>query len=494
MPYIDLKRKALFGMFWISFGRFSTEIIKLVMKIFLARLLIPEEFGTAGIAAILIMIAGQFQDFGFGSALVHKKREIEKSANSIFTIRLMIGIILTFVCFFGANRFAEFYNLPAIASMTKVLSFTFIIGSLGAVPGTMLGKELRFKKNFLRSLGSLAVYSIIAIFLAYSGFGAWSIVWAHMGSTVAGTLLAWLFCEYRPKFEFDFSVTKKLFGYGKFIAITGFMGFIIGNGDDFVIGKVLGASAYAFYALAYHFSQEPLIQVSSVVNGVMWPIYCKLQNNKERMKRAYLRAVKLSALFSIPAAVGLFILARDIIYIIFGENWLPMVDVFRALCILVAIGCLGSGADSVYNAIGRPDINSKLRFLSFVIFLIVIYPLTKYYGLLGTVGALALMTAAGLIVSYIIFYKIFGAMIFRIYIMFGKIISSALGMGIGVYLMKAYVFINNINLVKLLALVFAGIILYLIINFIIDKEFRENVLEFKDIIWNKKIVGLLIKV
>ena len=122
MPRIDLKRKALFGMFWTSFGSFSSEIIRLILKIFLARLLIPEEFGTAGIAFILIMIAGQFQSFGLGSALVHKRTEIKKSANSIFTLRLIIGIILTFVCFFGANKFAEFYNLPVLAPMTKVLS------------------------------------------------------------------------------------------------------------------------------------------------------------------------------------------------------------------------------------------------------------------------------------------------------------------------------------------------------------------------------------
>ena len=464
------------------------------MKIFLARLLIPEEFGTAGIAFILIMIAGEFQNFGFGAALVHKKRDIEKSANSIFTLRLGIAVILTTVCFFGANRFAQFYELPAIASMTKVLSFTFLISAVGAVPGTLLGKELHFRINSLRGLASLGVYSTIAIFLAYSGFGAWSIIWAHMASTVTGSLSAWLFCRYKPKFEFDIKVIKKLFSYSKFIAITGFMGFVIGNGDDFIIGKVIGASAYAFYSLAYHFAQEPLIQVTNVVNGVMWPIYCRLQNNKERMKRAYLRALKLSALFSIPAAIGLFILAKDITANIFGENWLPMVNVFRALCVLVAIGCLGSGAGSVYNAIGKPQINTKIQTISFIVFLIAIYPLTKTYGLLGTVGALALMKIIGMIVSYIIFYKIFGAIIFKLYVMFGKIVSSSLAMGIGIYMIKAYVFMSNINLTKLFILVFSGIILYLIISFIIDKEFRENVFEFKNIVCNKKIINMLIKV
>jgi len=139
--------------------------------------------------------------------------------------------------------------------------------------------------------------------------------------------------------------------------------------------------------MAYRISNLPATQITHVISQVIFPAYAKIQDDMPRLKEGYLRVLQVIAFVSFPLAGLIFIFSADFTQIFLGAKWMPMVTTMQVLCFFGLIRSLTATMGTVFVGVGRPKILAQLSFIQLIILMLIIYPLTKRWGILGTAFA-----------------------------------------------------------------------------------------------------------
>jgi O-antigen/teichoic acid export membrane protein len=381
---MSLAKKTAHAMLWVTLISIFTKTLGFATQIVLARLLAPADFGLLAIGLLAINTMGIFRDLGFGATLIYKKDDSDHTAaNTAFILLPLVASTLFLIAYFSASYIAIFFDNTAVEPIVQILALTFVISSFGTVPSMLLEKELEFKKKVLPETVPIIGYACVTIWLAINGYGVWSLVYGQIVSALLTAGLIWLVSDWRPTFKFDRKIARDLFGYGKHIMGASIVLFLITNIDDAIVGRVLGIEALGFYTLAYTISNLPATQITHLVGRVMFPLYSKLQDNRNALGNAYLKTLKYVSMLSIPAAFGIFVIAPDFVSVLLGEKWMPAVPALQVLCLYGLFRSIAATTGSVFQAIGKPEILFKTGLLQLVLMMILMLPLITRFGIVG---------------------------------------------------------------------------------------------------------------
>ncbi|MFH1061438.1 MAG: lipopolysaccharide biosynthesis protein [Candidatus Omnitrophota bacterium] len=380
----SLARKIVHGGMWMFLLRIIEKLLGLIRLIVVARLLSPKDFGLLGVAALITAILNIFFESGFNQALIYKKEKIKKFLNTAWTVQVLRGLFIFAIIYLIAPFAATFFNEPKSLNIIRVFAFTQVIDGFKNIGLIYFQKEIEFKKQFLCSIIPEIIALIATIWTAYILHNVWALVIGAIVCSVFILIFSYLMQPYRPKFEFDFNKFKSLMSFGKWVIGYGILGFLILQGDDILVGKVLGAAALGLYQMAYRISNLPATQITHVIIQVTFPAYAKLQDDIPRLREAYLRVLKIIAFVSFPLAGLIFIFCPIFTNIFFGEKWMAMVPAMQVLSAFGLIRSLTATTGPIFIGLGKPKIMTYLSSIQLIIMVIIIYPLTKKWGILGT--------------------------------------------------------------------------------------------------------------
>jgi len=479
----DLKEKAFLGVIWGSGSLVFKEIISLIVKLILIRLLIPDEFGLAAMAAIVMSSLDIIISFGIGGAFVRDyKSDQEKAKNTLFYLNGVAHILIALTGFliapyiagFFSNKLSDPQTIFTLIWIIRVLSLTHLLNLITVVPSAVLNKELRFKEGVIATLVGLIIYGIVAVILAFLGFGVWALILSQVASRIMYSIATFFYVPFIPSLSFDKEIAKRYFTFGINSFISAIFNIIIENGDDTIIGRLLGAAALGFYSISQHFSGILVSVVSGVVNSIIFPVFSKIQDNKELYARAFFKTFRLTNLLTIPAIGGAVVLAREIVLLVFGERWLPLLPAFYVLSITAFLSNLVSLAGPVLNSLNKPHILRNNRLIQFCFFVVLIYPFTKFFGLVGTSLVMVVFSLVSIVHYAPILAKEVSGFYKNMFEVLAKILPITLVMMVIVYFIKQFV---PVNFFWLFALVFIGIIVYFAPMWLIDKDLKWDVKE-----------------
>ena len=380
----SLSSRALKGGMWVFILKTAQRSVGIVRIIILARLLAPSDFGLFGVAALTIDFLENFSVTGINAALIQKKESIKEYLDTAWTVNIIRSILLFAILFFGAPLVAHFFNSPEALNVVRVLAlFQLILGFENSAI-VYFQKEIRFDRMFILKFGGILVNAAVSITLAFILKSVWALVWGALAGAFTRTVVSFFLHPYRPKFRLDKEKAKELLNFGKWLFGSSMLIFLITQGDDVFLGKVLGLVALGFYQMAYNISNAPATEISNFVAQVTFPVYSKLQENISRLRDAYLKVFKLITFFSFPIAALIFVLAPEFTSLFLGDKWMPIVPVMRILVIWGVIRAIGATTTQIFYAVGEPKINTKLMLLQLSLIVIGIYPLTMMWGMQGT--------------------------------------------------------------------------------------------------------------
>ncbi|MFC2162163.1 lipopolysaccharide biosynthesis protein [Candidatus Altiarchaeota archaeon] len=397
---MDIAQKAVRGIGWVGLFVGTTKGVRFLTTIILARLLTPTDFGLVAIGLLAVNTIAIFRDLGVGQALIHKGGDVKKAANTTFILFPAVGAVLFIIAILAAPFISGFFNSPDSLPVIRFLSVSLLLVSLGLTPSVLLDKELEFKKQFLPEVGSMVAYGAIAISLAFTGYGVWSIVYGKILSLIVWLILIWYISPWRPKIEFEWEIAKGLLKYGHHILGATFIMFILTNVDNAFVGKMLGTTMLGFYSMAYTVSNVPALNVTNLIHRVMFPTYSKLQADEKTLNRIYLKTLKYSSAVAVPITMGIMVLAPDIISTVLGGKWWPALVPLQILCVAGVLRSIRGSTGVLINAIGRPDIGKKYLFFELITLSILIYPLSMYLGVAGTSLAVTIPVLAFALVGF----------------------------------------------------------------------------------------------
>lgn len=400
-PLLQRARK---GVIWVGFVSIGAKLLSVATTLVLARILTPEDFGLVAVANVIVAALAIFTDLGLGAAIIHSKAPRQRLASTAFFVMPVIGLVLYILSYATAPFLADLLNNEAATPIIRIVSLTLLISSFALVPSILLEKDMAYKRKVLPDLTPTITYIVTVIILA-KGFnlGAYSIAYALIVQAFTGLILNWIAARWKPSLIFDMGIAKELFGYGKNVLGGSVIGYLATNMDNAFISRSTGSAGLGFYTLGYSVANLPATHVGDVIGRVLFPSFVELNEQRERLRAAYTRALRLLVVVTFPLIAGIAAVANPFVHVVLGEKWLAIIPVLQILGIFTAFRVVSGATGSLFLATN----NSRLILLNGIVGLtlqaIALYVLVVLYDS-GLVGASWAVSLASLINSFYIAY------------------------------------------------------------------------------------------
>lgn len=464
----EVAQKTAWGVIWNFTAYFLGKFVVLITTSILARLLAKTDFGLVAVAVVAINYLSVLKDLGLGVALIQRKGDVQEAADTVFTINLVIGLVLSTLVIPLAPFVAGYFRDPQVIPVLRWMGISFIINALGSVHTNWLVRDLDYRRKLVPELGGALIKGVISISMAYLGYGVWSLVFGQIGGAVASVILVWIILPWRPRLTVDRSVAGSLMKFGVSVTLIDVITQITDNLDYVIVGRLFGLVPLSIYTLAYRLPEMLLIGNLWVMGGVVFPAFSSLQDRPEELRRGFLASVRLVELVAVPVCLGLLIAAEPIVRVVFGDQWLEAIPVLRVLAIYAWVYSLGYHVGGFYKAIGRPDILLRLSILT----LIVIVPsllIGARFGIIGVALGHLIAVLIRRIISLGLATRFVNVSILDI---FGELRTSLLGalVMVPVVLAVSY-FTRGLNpFLQLGLIILSGAISYLGVLWWLEKE------------------------
>ena len=395
--HLKIFQQAVKAGVWVFALRIVIQSLSYVRFIILANLLSNELLGIMGAGMLALQTVSTFSATGFQAALIQKGTDIRRYLDTAWTVGLIrAGLVFAVICLIAP--LAAMLKVPEgqlglTISVIRVTGLTIILSSLCNIGTVYYSKELNFNKIFfLQSIASLAGISV-SITVAYIYRSVWALVIGKLTEGAVRAIVSYFMHPYRPKLNFHIGKAKELWGFGKWIFVGSILGFLITCGDDYFVWGYLGFASLGLYQYAYRFAMMPVGEITSVISQVTFPAYSKLQDDLPRLKDAYLQVLKMTAFLSVPAAFLLAILANDLVVLFLKDRHLPMIPVIQVLAIRGMICSIGATRGPLFQSIAKHNRGVVLKSIKLAIIVVLIYPFTKRWGIVGTAWVISIADA-----------------------------------------------------------------------------------------------------
>jgi len=347
---------------WLFGQGFITNLIGVGTTAILARQLNPKDFGLVALAGVLLKLFFAFGQATVGSYIIYDRsegREERVQAAFWLNMAMILGICLVFIPF--SSVLAMFYDEFLLQPVLLVILLRLIFSQISVVPEALIRRQIDYRMLVMRDSALAFVSAGLGVGMALTGWGVWSLIIPAVIVTIPRAILVMWMARWVPKLNFGFRYWREIFTYIKSLIGTTLLQALGNDGDSLVIGKLLGNSALGIYDRAWKTSNLITQNLVAVIADVAMPSLSTLRSRPEALRQAYHRMLRFLAIVAFPLLIGMFVLADDLIMLLYGPKWAASVLPLRILIIFTLQRAVGSPVGTLYNAVGRPDIGLKLN-------------------------------------------------------------------------------------------------------------------------------------
>ena len=366
----SLKDKTAQGLFWGFLSSGGTQLLNLIIGIFLARLLTPEEYGIVGMLAIFSLIAVNLQDSGFGVALINIKDIKHNDYNSVFWFNIGVSFLLYALLFMSAPLIAAFYHQPCLTDLSRFVFLGFIFSAIGITPNAVLTRNLMVKQKTIITLLALGISGTVGVVMAFNGFSYWSLATQQVLYNVIICIGRYFYARWWPSLHIDFTPVKQMFSFSYKVLLTSVLGTINNNVLTVIFGRLFLAHDVGNFTQANKWNTMANWLVTGTVSQVAQPVLARINDDKERQRRVFGKLLRFTAFMSFPAMLGLALVAPQFIILAIGAKWEQSIPLLQILCIGGAFLPLYTVYQHLFLSLGKSGIYMWLNVAQIIILII----------------------------------------------------------------------------------------------------------------------------
>ncbi|MGP8153994.1 MAG: oligosaccharide flippase family protein [Smithella sp.] len=367
----------------LAAGSLSENLLRFIRNIILARLLAPDAFGLMATIMATVAAAEAFAEVGLTKSIIQNKKGSEKEfLNVIWWFSAFRAIMLYMIAFFAAPLIADFLNKPEATLILRTALIVILLRGLTSPNIFLLHKELKFNKWVIFTQSASILGILAAIISAFYLHNVWALVLGYVIEAFLIFLFSYIFYPLIPKFQINLSHAKNIMSFSrKFFGLPILM-VLYGQADNFVIGKVLSLSVLGLYFLARDLADMPN-KIFSRISPVFMPAFSLIQDDREKLKNTLLKITEIIVTFGLPFFTFLIAFSSPLLGIIYAPEYSIVAIPFSIFCLSVFLYILSVLMMNVVFATGNPDQFRNASLARTFVFLILLYPATKYLGLIG---------------------------------------------------------------------------------------------------------------
>jgi O-antigen/teichoic acid export membrane protein len=384
---------------WTFISTALSKLGTIGIGVALARMLGPHAFGTYAVAWVALLAVLSLNDLSVSLAIVRWPGDPAEIAPTVTTIAVTGSAAMYAVCFFGAPGYASAMGAPAAAGVIRVLALSVVLDGLVCTPVGLLNRSFRQDRRMIADQVNGWLGALVSIGLAWAGLGAMSLAIGRIVGAVAAAVLYIAFSPEPLRFGFDRARARALLRYGTPLAGSTVVAFAVTNVDQFVVGRVLGATALGFYVLALNLATWPVSMFSMPVRNVAPAAFARLQHDHEAMRTAFLSAAALLCAVALPVCLVIGGSATPLIRFAYGARWLPASRVLLWLSLLAALTIFFQLAYDYFVVLARSRVVFTVQFGWLLALVPALIAGARFAGIVG-VGVAEVAVAGGVILPW----------------------------------------------------------------------------------------------
>lgn len=369
------KQQAISGVKWTTIATLTTAIIQLLRLSILTRYLEKSDFGIIAILTFVLGLTNTFADLGFSSSIMHKQRLTEIQFSSLYWIQFIFFIFLFGIGTLLSPLISNFYNVDSISYLLPIVLLDLIFMGIGRLYDTVLQKDLLFKKIAIRNIITALASLLVAIVLAIRGYGIYSLILSTLFQTFLFNIWNFVSGQKCLKLRWTININEvyPLVKIGFYQTGTQLLDYFSAKFDVLIIGKLLGTEALGIYNLAKEFVMKVILLINSIANKVVLPLFAKFQNDHNLLRENYCKVINILSKINFPICVLICILSKQIVYIIYGNEYEDVALLMSILSLWSIFLTIGNPIGNIAIATGKTNLSFKYTILRIVLAIPILY-------------------------------------------------------------------------------------------------------------------------
>jgi O-antigen/teichoic acid export membrane protein len=402
-PEIDLsqvKRRSVSGIISLTSRTFFVQMTTFLATLALTVFLSPESYGIFFLVSSVVNFLTYFSDIGLAAALIQKKTKITREdLTTTFTIQQILVVSLLLILMIMTPQLSSFYAMSKSSTyLMYALGISLFLSSLKTIPSILLERDLRFNKLIIPQIAETLVFNFVAVFLAWKGYGITSFTVAVLARGVTGLVLMYLISPWKPGISIKKDSLTSLLKFGLPYQANTFIAVLKDDGMTMLLGKIIGSTGLGYIGWASRWANMPLRIVMDNVSKVAFPALSRLQDNKDKLKKAIEMNIKYLTLIVFPIFVAMGLLARPLVNIIPRyTKWLPALIPLYLYLYNASWAAVSTSLTNALNAVGKIKVTFKLMIMWVSLTWAFMPVLALKYGYLGVSYAAGIIATSSLV-------------------------------------------------------------------------------------------------
>ncbi len=388
----QVKDRAIKGTMTLAIQRIAIRAVDALGIIFLARLLTEIEFGIFGIINFIVFtLFGFLSDIGLGASLIQKRTTLKRvDTATVFTVQILLVLIINILVWLLSPTLVRLYQLSAPQIwLLRSTAFCLLITCFKTIPSALLQRNLLYQKLLIPEITESVAYNLVAVMLAVLGFGVWSLTGALLLRTLLGAIVLGFVSPWSISLTINRNSLKELLKFGLPYQANSLLALLKDNLTPTVIAFFYGPAAVGFVNLAQSIAAKPM-EVTNVVNRVVFPTFAKIQDDKVRVGIWLEKGVRLMAYLYLPLVFGLLVSAQPVLRLVYAaksDKWLPALPALYPFLLGAIPVVFTTTATNVLFSLGESRTVLRLMIIYTILTWVVGFPLIVNLGFEGIAWA-----------------------------------------------------------------------------------------------------------
>lgn len=378
----SLKIQVAHSIKWNVVDKITSQLLYAVTGIVLARELTQYEFGLVGAILVFQSFASLFVDSGFSFALLQRKEPTQNDYSTILWFNIIVSVAIYCILYAAAPWIASLYNGdPRLITLSRVMFLTFILNATSIVQTNMLMKRMEVKMVAVSNSCGLFAGSVIGIWMAIAGFGAWALVAQSIALGLVRSVILWTTSSWRPSAVCSLKILKSFARVGAGVAVSSFLNTLFQNIYGFFIGTKRGMVSLGYYTQADKWSKMGIMSLSQVLTSSFLPLLSRYQDDATEFAAVTAKTNRFTSYILLPAMGMLAVMAEPIFHALFGTKWDDSIVLFQMLLLRGVFTVFSSLYNNYIIALGKSKLMIYTEILRDVAALVAILVTLPYIGL-----------------------------------------------------------------------------------------------------------------
>lgn len=348
---------------WMALGQALSVVSQFAASVILARLLTPQEFGVFAVALAVAGVLSLLQALGLQALIVRERNLTEEVTATAFTINAIIAIAVCALIIAASSFGGAFLKEDGVRRVLMAIAFTPLIGILVFLPAAQLERSGQFKEIAIASVLASFLSTITTVYFALRGSSFMSFAYGQWAQALAFAFLIMIYGKNHVSFKLGLNSWRHVSDFGfQMFAVVG-VNAISGKLSDLILGRLIGLSALGLYSRASSLNGLVWTNIHMVLGRVLLVDFADIVKRGESLRPRYLRSVSIITALLWPAFLGLAIISRPFVNVIFGEDWLGAALPLALLAVASAVQVAMTMTWELFASTGNLRIQTRLEFI-----------------------------------------------------------------------------------------------------------------------------------